>query len=192
MKEQADSVLRRLRDPSKWPGSIDPSTFDELHASAAASVKTGGVQASLAAILLMHQLVEEMIFSLLDDAVFYMQLKLYPIPYKPDRPKRLMFGQALKELESTVWFQNKKYICEKAKLLNEIRIPVVHGLTKPGAIHGVEDKARKAWELYSGFARLAFEAHVVFHSHFADFQRDGNWPPPDAVILREDGSVLEQ
>lgn len=42
-----------------------------------------------------------------------------------------MKAQALKELENTVRFQNKKYICEKAKQLNKIRIPVVQGLTKP-------------------------------------------------------------
>jgi hypothetical protein len=191
MKAYADSISERLQDQSKWPGAIDLSTFNELQTKAATSVEAGGVQASLAAILLMHQLAEEMIFSLLDDAVFYMQLKLYPLPYKPERPKRVMFGRALKELESTVWFQNKKYICERARLLNEIRIPVVHGLTKPGAIHTVEEKAKRAWEIYSGFAWLAFEAHLVFQSHFGDFLTDENWPPPDTVLLREDGSVLQ-
>lgn len=190
MKKHAEAVLKRLRDPSAWPETVSLETFNELQSRAQEFIEKGGLDASLAAILLMHQLAEDLINTLLDDSLFFIQLKLYPLPYNPSRPRRLMFGQVLRELENTVWFQNKRYICERATQLNEIRVPIAHGLTKPGAISEVENNAKKAWGIYTGFAWLAMEAHWVYQTEFADFRESKDWPPADTVFLRDDGSIL--
>lgn len=100
------------------------------------------------------------------------------------------FGQYMSDLESTVWFQNKKYIVEKANRLNGIRNSIVHRLTEPDVLSVVEQKVTAAWELYSSLSFLALEAHMVFQSDFRDLYQDPGWPPKDTVILRDDGFYL--
>ena len=143
--------------------------------------------------LIIHQLTEEFIKVLIDDAHFYTQLRLYPLPFEPKGTKSTnnrMFGHILSDLKSAVWFQNKKYIVEKAERLNAIRIGIVHRLAKPGALQAIEQNAIEAWELYSSLSFLALEAHMVFQEEFKDFYRNKDWPPKAAVILRDDGFVL--
>ena len=140
--------------------------------------------------LIVHQITEEFIKVLIEDAYFYTQLRLYPLPFEPRRNNKVTFGYVLSELKATVWFQNKKYIVEKAERLNTIRISIVHGLTKPGALREVEQSAIEAWELYCSLSFLALGSHMVFQEEFKDFYRNPDWPPKDAVIMRDDGAVL--
>ncbi len=99
-----------------------------------------------------------------------------------------MFGQCLSDLQSTVWFQNKKYIVDKAKRLNSIRNSIVHGLTRPDALTVVERDVKEAWKIYAELSFLALEAHMVLRSEFEDISRDPDWPPKNANIRRDDGS----
>lgn len=138
--------------------------------------------------LIIHQITEETIKVLIDDAHFYTQLRLYPLPIELKRTKKGMFGQYLSDLKDTVWFQNKKYIVEKAKRLNEIRNSIVHELTRPGAMKAVERDVTEAWRLYAALSFLALEAHMVLQSEFKDLHRDPSWPPKDAIFLRDDGA----
>lgn len=194
MKQHAESLVARLKDPSHWPGFGTVDHLQQLQGLAGEAKGRGTTDGYLAAMLIIHQLTEETIKILIDDADFYTQLRLYPLPLKPTRTKdkkKGTFGQYLSDLESTVWFQNKKYIVEKAGRLNEIRNSIVHGLTKPDALSVVEQKLTDAWELYSSLAILALEAQMVFESEFRELYQNPDWPPKDAIILRDDGSYLD-
>lgn len=192
MKQHAESLVAQLKDPSRWPGFEAVDHLKQLQGLAGEAKGRRTTDGYLAAMLIIHQLTEEMIKILIDDADFYTQLKLYPLPLKATRTKEKgTFGRYLSDLKSTVWFQNKKYIVEKADRLNEIRNSIVHGLTKPDALSVVEQNVTEAWELYSSLSFLALEAHMVFQSDFRDLYQNPDWPPKDTVILRDDGSYLE-
>jgi hypothetical protein len=194
MKQHAESLVAQLKDPSRWPGFGAIDHLQQLQGLAGESKGRGTTDGYLAAMLIIHQLTEEMIKILIDDADFYTQLRLYPLPLKPTRTKdkkKGTFGDYLSDLNSTVWFQNKKYIMEKAKRLNTIRNSMVHKLTEPGALSVVEKNVTEAWELYNSLSFLALEARMVFQSDFNDLSQNPDWPPKDAVILRDDGSHLD-
>lgn len=188
MKRYAETLVARLRDPSRWPGIGTVEHLEQLQRLAGEAKNRATTDGYLAAMLIIHQITEETIKALIDDAYFYTQLKLYPLPIELTRTKRGMFGQYLADLKSTVWFQNKKYIVEKAERLNTIRISMVHGLTRAGALAVVERDVMEAWKLYCELSLLALEAHMVLQSEFKDLYLDDDWPPKDAVILRDDGS----
>lgn len=191
MKQHAESLVARLKDPSRWPGFGTVEHLDQFHKLADEAKGRGTIDGYLAAMLIIHQLTEEMIKVLIDDADFYTQLRLYPLPLKPRRAKEKgTFGQYWYDLKSTVWFQNKKFIVEDAERINRIRNSIVHGLAKPDALSVVEQNVTEAWKLYSTLYFLALEAHMVFQSDFRDIYQDPDWPPKDAVILRDDGSYL--
>lgn len=190
MKPYAEALIARLRDPSRWPGIGSVEHLEQLQKLAIEAKNRATTDGYLAAMLIIHQIVEETIKVLIDDAHFYTQLRLYPLPIDLPRTKKGMFGQHLTDLKSTVWFQEKKYIVEKAERLNTIRISIVHGLTRPGALAAVERDVTEAWKLYSELSFLALEAHMVLQSEFKDIYRNPDWPPKDAAILRDDGSYV--
>lgn len=191
MKDYANAIVARLKDSESWPGTALLGSFNELQAQAQSALERKTLEGNLAAMILMHQIAEDLLRAIDEDVIFYTQLRLYPYPYNPVRRIKRMFGQILQDMESTVWFPNKKYIIERAHKLNDIRIPIVHGLTKPGAIRAVEKNVEKAWEIYKSFAWLAIERHLCFHSDFSEFQDNESWPPTSARILNEDGSWEE-
>jgi hypothetical protein len=188
MKHYAEALVARLRDPSRWPGIDAAEYLEQLQKLAGEAKERGTTDGYLAAMLIIHQITEETIKVLINDADFYTQLKLYPFPIEQKRTKKGTFGHYLADLEATIWFQNKKYIMEKAAQLNEIRNSVVHKLTRPGALELVERDVTRAWKLYADLSFLALEAHMVLQSEFKDIYRDPHWPSKDVVILRDDGS----
>lgn len=190
VKRYAEALVARLRDPSKWPGIGTVEHLKQLQKLAGEAKERGTTDGYLAAMLIIHQITEETIKVLIDDAHFYTQLRLYPLPIEPKRTKKGMFGQYLSDLKGTIWFQNKRYILEKAGRLNEIRNSIVHELTRPGAMTAVERDVTEAWKLYAHLSFLALEAHMVLRSEFEDLYRNPNWPPKDAIILRDDGSYF--
>ena|ERR1035437_2758439 len=131
MKHYAEALVARLRDPTRWPGIGTVENLEQLQKLASEAKSRATTDGYLAAMLIIHQITEETIKVLIDDAHFYTQLRLYPLPIEMKRTEDGMFGQYLSDLKSTVWFQNKKYILEKAARLNKIRISIVHGLTRP-------------------------------------------------------------
>ncbi|MBK8335249.1 MAG: hypothetical protein IPL03_01100 [Sterolibacteriaceae bacterium] len=189
MKHYAEELVARLRSPNEWPGVGTLEHLDKLSKLAGEAMNRATTDGYLAAMLIIHQITEEFIKVLIDDAHFYTQLRLYPLPLELTRIKKnRMFGQCLSDLKSTVWFQKKKYIVDKAERLNAIRISIVHGLTRPGALTVVERDVNEAWKLYAELSFLALEAHMVLRSEFEDISRDPDWPPKHAKILRDDGS----
>ncbi|MEW8348254.1 MAG: hypothetical protein AB2687_08075 [Candidatus Thiodiazotropha taylori] len=189
MKAEAEKLLDRLNDQEQWPGIHSVEYFNKLQSIAKESLGRKTTDGYLASVLIVHQIAEELIKILIDDAEFYIQLKLYPYPFKKQVQKNRMFGQIIRDLESTVWFQNKVYIIENAKALNRIRIKVVHGLADSGALDPLQSDAEEAWALYSNLQCMWYGAHMIFHSEFADLLRDESWPPSDVVFMKDDGEI---
>ena len=190
MLDEAKQLVEKLNDPKNWPGFSSNEYFQSLQKIAMESKERQTVDGYLAAILIIHQLTEEMLKLLIDEAEFYVQLKLYPLPFKKKKKQRMMFGQILSEIESSVWFQNKKYIIEKSAKLNKIRIEIVHGLTKRMSLDNLKTEADEAWGLYCSIHFMGLEAHMIFQDSYMEFYRDDNWPPNDTLYLNDDGMIL--
>ena len=158
MKLYAEVLVARLRDPNRWPGIGTVEHLEQLQKLAGEAKARKTTDGYLAAMLIIHQITEETIKVLIDDAHFYTQLRLYPLPIELKRTKKGMFGHYLSDLKGTVWFQNKRYIVEKAERLNEIRNSIVHELTRPGAIKAVERDVTEAWKLFADLSFLALGA----------------------------------
>jgi hypothetical protein len=62
--------------------------LQQLQTLAAEAKDRGTTDGRLAAMLIVHQISEEMIKVLIDDAHFYTQLKLYPLAIELPRTKR--------------------------------------------------------------------------------------------------------
>ncbi len=189
MKEYTKKIVNRLNAPEAWPGIKSIERSNDLLAVASDSMGRGTVDGYLAGVLVLHQLAEEILALLIDDAEFFIQLKLYPYPFEIKRPKRMMFGKVIDQTESTVWFQNKRYIVDSAKELNQIRIAIVHGLTKDFSAQTVAEQARRVQDLYSKIHFMGLEAHYYFRDVFMEYFADSNWPPKDAVLLKDDGEI---
>ena len=176
MNQYTKAISIRLSDTNKWPRFIEPYYLEKLQNIAIEATNKNTVEGQLAAILIIHQLTEELVKLLIENAYFYMQLKLYPLEFnKPKSKKIVMFGGLLTELESTISFQNKEIIIEKADQLNKIRIAIVHKLTKASTLSSLKKKTTEAWELYNSFSMSALHAHMLFQSHFKVIYQNSDW-----------------
>ncbi len=176
MSQYTKSLKEKLRDPSKWPQFTEDNYLEKLQHIAIEATNRGTIDGQLAAILIIHQLTEELIKLLSEDAYFYMQLKLHPSEFRKQKTKETkMFGALLIEIENSISFQNKETILEKARQLNKIRIDIVHKLTKPHALKNLKEHTQKAWELYNSLSMSVLHAHMVFHSDFRDIFQNPEW-----------------
>lgn len=191
MRRYAAAVVAQIKNPARWPGVSLLENFNDLQATVSVAAERASLEGDLASILLMHQVAEEFVRTLDDDSILYMQVRLFPFPFVPTRRPKRMFGQLLEDLESRVWFPSKKYILEDARTLNQIRIPVVHGLARPGALKAATNNVERARAAYSRFVWLALEAHLRFHGEFADYMDDTDWPPRDVQYYSNGGRMAE-
>ena len=74
MKQHAESLVARLKDPNCWPGFGTVDHLQQLQELAGEAKGRGTTDGYLAAMLTIHQLTEETIKVLIDDAHFYTQL----------------------------------------------------------------------------------------------------------------------
>ncbi|MGH7703422.1 MAG: hypothetical protein ACREMO_10035, partial [Gemmatimonadales bacterium] len=78
-----------------------------------------------------------------------------PLDFHTPVPGRALFGQILRQLDNTISFDGKLEVVEGAKALNDVRIQVVHKLTKlPGAasLASYADQAKAAYDrLFGGY-----------------------------------------
>src|SRR5262249_15907888 len=126
----------------------------------------------LAAILIYHQLAEEMVRLLILDAQFLVQLSVFPARIAfPDRTRRT-FGQLQSELYGLVEFEGKKAFLRILSELNDIRIAIVHKLPKRGSLKGLTREGCRAQRLYGEVFKIFDRAHDNFRLAFKDFKKD--------------------
>ncbi|HYX71295.1 MAG TPA: hypothetical protein VE732_00870, partial [Nitrososphaera sp.] len=125
-----DELIATIRDSTKWPSFERPLFLDELADVADDAFAKGSIEGYLASLLIYHQLSEEMVRLLLKDAQFFVQLSVFPAEIYFQEKKRLMFGQLIDELKTTISFDGKDEFISKCMELNTHRIDIVHRLTK--------------------------------------------------------------
>jgi hypothetical protein len=168
----SQALKRRLQDRTRWPDFPDAEFLDRLDRAAERALAKRTVEGYLAAVLIYHQLVEEIFRLLLSDAQFHVQLAIFPTPIKfIDRPKK-MFGQLQQQLQETLDFPSKDRLLKKSNQLNSLRIGFVHKLTRRASLAGVAKEARKMQRIYGAIFADFEAAHDNFRLIFHDFEKD--------------------
>jgi hypothetical protein len=167
-----NNLINSVRDSDKWPYFERPGFLDELNEVANEALSKDSVEGYLASLLILHQLCEELIRLLLKDARFFIQLSVFPAKIVFPEKKKLMFGQLIDELKSTISFEEKDKFIEKSINLNKHRNEIVHRLTKQTSLADLKTQVLKAKELYDEIYELFDYIHDEFRVCFKDFKKD--------------------
>ena len=144
-----EEIVDRIKNSDKWPEFERPDFLEELNELADVAVSKRTIEGYLAAVLIYQQLTEEMIRLLLKDHQFYIQLSVFPAEMKFPKKRKEMFGRIIEDLKNTVTIDDSKFeIISLANGLNQIRIELVHGITKVPDLNQIEDKVIDAKKIF--------------------------------------------
>ncbi len=163
---------RRLRDPEAWPSFDRPEFLDRLDKVANRALEKCTVEGNLAAILVFHQLTEEMLKLLIRDSHFFIQVALLPLRIAPTIHRKQTFGQLQQELRASVDFPGKDRFLSIIDRINAVRIEVVHKLTARNSMGGLRRDSVTAKRLYEKAYAIFDEAHDDFRVNFSGLRKN--------------------
>jgi hypothetical protein len=161
------NLLSRLADSDAWPGSANPEFAERLERVAVRSLSRRTTEADVTAIVIFHQLAEQMLRVLIEDNRFFVALSVLPTPIAFREQARQTFGQVLQALRDGVEFLRKERLLTLAEDLNAIRNGVAHKLLQRGSLSGLRADAKRAHRLFDRMFAIYDDAHddyrVTFH-----------------------------
>lgn len=168
-----DELLKRINNDKKWPEFDRPDFLNELNELADKSVAKKTIEGYLAALLIYQQLTEEVIRLFLKDHEFFIQLSVFPAEIRFASKSSIMFGRVIEGLKNTVTVDNSKFeIIARANKLNQIRIGIVHGITKIPNLQNLEQKVLETKNIYDELFEIFNEAHDKFRLIFSRFKKN--------------------
>ena len=170
-----DNLIRLIKDSNNWPSFERPDFLIELNVLADDALSKNTIEGYLAALLIYHQICEEMVRLLLDDAHFFIQLSIFPSEITFPKKNKAMFGQILDELKSTVSFDGKDNFVKKCDEINALRIEIVHKLTRQSTLESIKSQLEKIRILFDEIYQLFDVAHDTWRVTFKDFRKDIDW-----------------
>ena len=170
-----ESLITQIKDPDQWPDFDRPYFLDELNSLADEAYGSNTVHGYLAALLIYHQLTEEMLRLLLEYSEFFVQLELAPIEIHFPIPEKAMFGRVLESAKTAMEFENKTELLSLAQSINRGRIELVHGLTKQENPEAISQKAQLVRSLFEDFYDKFAETQEWFLLCFKDMRKDRDW-----------------
>lgn len=159
-------LIEKIQNSEQWPDFQKADFLGELDGIAEDAFLYNTIYGYLSSVLIYHQLAEEVIKLVLENAKFFIQLSVFPMQMNFPEKKNRMFGKLLEELESTVEFEQKEAILQKSRKLNEIRIQLVHKLTKQKKLRDIKGYALKVKDLFYEIFTLSQKANMDFHRIF--------------------------
>jgi len=165
-------TVTKILDKNNWPDFDNPDHLDELAVIADTAFGKGTVEGYLAALLIYHQLCDEMSKLLLECSHFFIQLSTHPTGVKFKIDKNVMSGRLLTELEHTLDFDGKYEFISKNREFNSLRNKIVHGLTKNTSLDELKSKLESIQQLYGIVFALFVQSHDWFNLCFHDFKKD--------------------
>ena len=167
-----DEIIIKLEDPDKWPGFERPDFLDELIELADNSFKMKTTEGYLASVLIYHQLTEEFIKVLIESSTFYIQLSVFPQEFNNRKLDKKMFGYLIQELKQSVLDDDTYQLIEKATKLNDLRIQVVHNLTKTDTVSKIKKQCVKVQSLFNEIFELFEIIYDRYRVSFKDFRKN--------------------
>src|ERR1051325_1493868 len=161
-------IRRRLQDANAWPGFLNANFAERLERIAVDSLARRTSYGDVAAIVIFHQLVEQMLHVLIADVQFFEAASILPARISFPEPQRQTFGQVLNVLRFGVEFSHKERLLNLAEALNKIRNSIAHRLLRRGTLRGLRNDARRSHRIFNRIFSIYDSAHdkfrVTFHS----------------------------
>ncbi len=111
----------QINNSDYWPGFENPDHLDDLNEIADDAFKKNSIEGYLAALLIYHQLCEEMAKLLIEDSKFFIKASIYPAEIQFTKNNKTMFGRTIEQLKETIDFQEKDLFIKKCENFNQIR-----------------------------------------------------------------------
>jgi len=165
-------MRKRLRDPEAWPCFDRPEFLARLEKVANRALERRTVEGYLAAILVFHQLTEEMLKLLIRDSQFLVQVALLPWRVAPTIRRKQTFGQLQQELRASVDFPGKARFLSIIDQINAVRIEVVHNLAARNSTGGLRRDSVTAKRVYEKAYAIFDKAHDGFRVDFSGFRKN--------------------
>ena len=162
----------RILDSDLWPDFNNADFLVELDDLANEAISKKSIEGYLAALLIYHQLSEEMIRLLIEDSKFFIELSIYPAEMKFPKKNKSMFGNALAELREGIEFPDKDKFINKCSELNQFRNQIVHKLTKQTALTDVKCELNKISKIYTEIYETFEDSHDWYRLCFKDYKKD--------------------
>ena len=156
----------------EWPNYCNPQRMAELDnlADDALSISKIDATTCIASILILQQMTEELLKVLLDSSRFVIQVRLLPLEISFNPLKKAMFGEIVKQIESTINFQHKKEIIELANRMNTTRIEIAHKLIEKDNLADLQIKAIEARNNFEKFLTLYDLAYGWINNHLEELK----------------------
>ncbi len=168
-------LIKKIKNPGYWPDFERPNFLSDLDGIAEDAFMYDTLYGYLSALLIFHQLTEVVIENTLENIQFFIQLSIFPIQIRFPKNKSRMFGELLKELETTIEFKEKETILNKAREINNLRIQLVHKLTKKTSLDDIKPQAEMVKDLFNEIFDLCHKADDRLRRRFSDFKNEVNW-----------------
>ena len=162
----------RLRDSNAWPAFPNPDFAQRLESTALRALGRRSADGDVTAIVVFHQLAEQLVQVLIADGQFFVCVSVMPTRIKFADPPRQTFGQVLAMLRNGVEFRNKDTLLKLAGDLNDIRNAVAHRLLQRGSLAGLRSDARRSHRLFDRIFSIFDEVHDEFRVTFHGLAKD--------------------
>lgn len=165
------NIIKRIKDSDNWPGLERAEFLDKLNEVADAAFEKNSIEGYLAAVLIYHQLTEELLKIIIECSVFYIQLRVYPQEFHPKKSKRKMFGQIIQELKHGVIDDEIKMLIKKSEDLNSLRIKIVHKLTLKSSLGSIKTQCKKTKRQFDEIFELYDTIYDNYRVTFKDYRK---------------------
>jgi hypothetical protein len=164
--------IDQINESDNWPGFENPDHLNDLNEIADEAFSKSTIEGYLAALLIYHQLCEEMAKLLIEDSRFFIKASVYPTEIEFKSSNKIMFGRTLEQMKETVEFDNKELFLQKCHSFNQIRNSIAHGLTKQTSLDDLKKKLDIVKKLFDEIYDLFEDSHDWFKLCFKDLKKD--------------------
>tara|TARA_B110000967_G_C18840655_1_gene539196 strand:+ start:1046 stop:1588 length:543 start_codon:yes stop_codon:yes gene_type:complete len=165
------NIINRVKESDNWPGPERADFLDELNEVADDAFGKNTIEGYLAALLIYHQLTEELLKIIIDCSVFYIQLRVFPQEYQKKDLKGKMFGQIIQELKHSVLDEKTTKLIDQSLKLNALRIKMVHKLTLKSSLGDIKRQCKQAKKLFDSIFELYDDIYDNYRVTFKDFKK---------------------
>jgi hypothetical protein len=168
-----------LKDYDTWKDVPNPGFCARLAGVADQAYAKRTVEGYLAALVIYHQLCDEMLRILIEKSHFLLQCAVFPQMMEDiDLDKGMMFGTLVREYERTVRVDESVEFIAKCKELNLVRNRSVHRITREPSIRSAAGQARRCKRLFEDIYDLYETIHDILRDGIGDYKKmmeDDNW-----------------
>ena len=147
-------IVTKLVDSKKWPEIYRPEFLEELNTIADKLYYRKNLEGYISSLLIYHQITEAMIKVLINISTFFIQSHLLEFEYKDKDLNKKMYGQLVNELDACLKIEGTNEFIQKCKELNDIRIKVVHKITKSTNLIELKILCNKSKKIFDQIFKL--------------------------------------